>query len=387
MKSILVEGWRGTNQSLALVNQYQLIELLKHDGLALSHCDLPYPTPSWSAPDNGPGFSAHLAAQIASIPGPSSQPVDAVYRIAIPFSPSTAPASKSVTFIVSEFGLRTFQFSGRGPIIDQLCHDENLVVTPSNWSKMKLLEYGFPEEKLVVIPHGVNGDIYSPLSGIDKVKVRDDLGIAPEDFVFLNIGSLTLEKGLDVLVLAFSEIRLRYPNARLLLKDMRGLYGLELEGFLEHHVQNCGPLSAEVLNSIYRVEPSLSLNDMRLLYGAADVYVSPYRAEGFNLPVIEAIACGIPVIVSKGGATDDFCDSSTALLVSCDRVANADRSYFGGEQLAGYHLEPRVDSLVDQMETALNGNIASSEAFIEGRKTLMDRFSWKSAVDQLMGIL
>ena len=39
---------------------------------------------------------------------------------------------------------------------------------------------------------------------------------------------------------------------------------------------------------------------------AADVYVSPYHAEGFNLPVLEAVACGIPVVVSAGGSTEDF---------------------------------------------------------------------------------
>ncbi|KAJ3024471.1 hypothetical protein HDV00_000914 [Rhizophlyctis rosea] len=42
------------------------------------------------------------------------------------------------------------------------------------------------------------------------------------------------------------------------------------------------------------------------LYNAADCYISPYTAEGFNLPVLEALACGIPVVVTKGGPTDDF---------------------------------------------------------------------------------
>lgn len=383
MRTVLVEGWRHTNQSLAMVNQYQLLELLRIDGLSIFHRDLPYTGPTWGSPENGAGFPPDLATQIDSIPPPPSGPVETLYRIGFPYARSASDAGKIVTFIVTEFGLRSFQFSSRVPVADQFCRDEDLVVTPSNWSKMKLVEYGFPDDKVQVIPHGVNADVFHPLSAEERLGVREELGIAPDEFVFLNIGSLTREKGLDALILAFAEIRRRHARARLLLKDMRGLYGLELEGFLAHHIEHCGPLAEDVLGSIYRVEPSLSLADMRSLYGAADVYVSAYRAEGFNLPVIEAIACGLPVIVSRGGATDDYCDASTALMIECDRIANGDRDYFGGEEIRGYHLEPRVESIIEQMEAALSRNMASSAEFARGRAALLEGFSWQAVTSRL----
>ena len=49
------------------------------------------------------------------------------------------------------------------------------------------------------------------------------------------------------------------------------------------------------------VSESLSFTGVRRLYHAADVLVSPYKAEGFNLPVLEAAASGLTVIVTLGG--------------------------------------------------------------------------------------
>jgi glycosyltransferase involved in cell wall biosynthesis len=48
------------------------------------------------------------------------------------------------------------------------------------------------------------------------------------------------------------------------------------------------------------------LAQLNVLYNVADAYVTPYRAEGFNLPALEAQACGTPVVATRGGATDDF---------------------------------------------------------------------------------
>ena len=49
-------------------------------------------------------------------------------------------------------------------------------------------------------------------------------------------------------------------------------------------------------------------SQLRTLCDVADAYVTPYRAEGFNLPALEAIACGTPLIVTCGGATGNFCN-------------------------------------------------------------------------------
>ena len=65
---------------------------------------------------------------------------------------------------------------------------------------------------------------------------------------------------------------------------------------------------------------TLSSDELAELMACADVYVSPYKAEGFNLPVLESMALGVPVIITKGGPTDDFTNAAFAKYVDSERV-------------------------------------------------------------------
>jgi glycosyltransferase involved in cell wall biosynthesis len=383
MKTLLVEGWRGLSQSLAMVNQYQLLELAKSPMLSIFHADLPYFLPRWTMAGNDPGFSPSHWTSISSIPKPGHEQFDAVYRIGFPWARSATNAKRVVTFIVTELGLSAENFAAGSGSVESFCSGDDLITTPSSWSKMKLLEYGFPPDKVHVVPHGVNSEIFFPLSPQERQEIRNDLELSNDHFVFLNVGALTLNKGVDCLLLAFQRVRQHYENARLVLKDSSSLYGTTIADFIRDHTEYFGPLLRETLDSIYVVPSSLSLQEMRLLYGGADSYVSPYTAEGFNLPVIEAIACGTPAIVTKGGATDDFCDNDTALMIKSDQIANKDREC----HIPGYRLEPQIDDVAEQMELALTGNGIPSQRFQYGRGKLIEKFTWASAAQQLEAIL
>lgn len=64
MKKLLIEGWRGINQSFAMVNQYQLLELARDPTLQLSHDDLPFFSGKWNTQDNNPMFPPEMDAAI-----------------------------------------------------------------------------------------------------------------------------------------------------------------------------------------------------------------------------------------------------------------------------------------------------------------------------------
>lgn len=382
MKQVLIEGWRGISQSFAMVNQYQLIELTKLDGLLLSHLDLPYSNPSWSETSNDPSFAPEAKLAIKAVPGPGAQSFDAAYNISFPFRRPITPAGKAITFMTGEFGLLKTSFASGNDDVEKFCSGEDLITVPSHWSRMKVVEYGFDPDRVIVIPHGVSSDVFFPVDERTREEVRSHLGLNPEHFVFLNVGAMTWNKGIDVLLGAFAEVCRRHPDARLVLKDASTLYGIHGANVVAKFAQEHADLAPEVLSSIKVISSGLPLYQMRLLYGSSDAYVSPYRAEGFNLPVIESIACGTPVLVTEGGATDDFCEQRTAWKIPSDRVQNIDKAVPG----AGYHLEPKLDSLVRQMESAIAERRSAAESFQAGRRNLIEAFSWASAAKRLAAL-
>jgi glycosyltransferase involved in cell wall biosynthesis len=381
-KNLLIEGWRGINHSFALVNQCQILELLKFDDLRLFHRDLPFFMAHWNAKTLDAGFSESDRQRIDSLPEPDGEAIDCVYRAGYPFGGDFS--KKTLTFIVTEFCLMARDFVPGAGSPSDFTRDDSLVVTPTNWSKARLVEHGFDEGKVRVVPHGVNSQTFYPLSDDERTTNRNNLGLAPDAIVFLNLGVATWNKGVDVLLLAFATLRTKYSNLRLILKDQRGLYNISVEQLMREVAgKNPALFGADTMAAIQVVPVNLSQAQLRLLYGVADCYVSPYRAEGFNLPVLEAIACGTPVVVTDGGATDDFCTPEVSL-----RVASTPGSRENpGEPSVSRHREPEFDALLSAMERFVNGNALDPQTFTEGRQSLMDRMTWQRAAQSLYELI
>ena len=68
------------------------------------------------------------------------------------------------------------------------------------------------------------------------------------------------------------------------------------------------------------IDDELSADELAALYRSCDVLVAPYRGEGFAMPVLEAMACGLPVIVTAGGPTDEFCPTGAGWRIDSRRV-------------------------------------------------------------------
>ena len=358
---LLVEGWRGINHSIAMVNQHQLLAWSRAPGLSLFHQDAPLFLPHWNPATHGAGFDAADTQTIANIPAPDGQPMDAVFRIHSPTTPPTTPpttradSAHQLTYVVTEFGLSAKSFAGPVPDPTVFTGVGRSVVTPTQWSRQRLLDFGLAGEHVHVVTHGVQLRTFTPSNPAQRQAERAALGYGDEHFVLVNVGVATWNKGIDLLIVAFARLRQRFAHARLILKDHRSLYGVSVDQvFKTLHSTHPGLLTADVLASIAVIATNLTQVQLRALYNVADCYVSPYRAEGFNLPVAEAMACGTPAVVTAGGATDDFCMGPWATRVAGREGRTPDVQLPGGR-----YIEADADALLHAITQRLEAPSAA----------------------------
>ena len=377
-KKLLVEGWRGINHSYAMVNQYQLLELVKSN-LDLYHQDVPFYKKEWNPSKNFCGFDLESIKVLESIKSldPVARP-DIIYRIGFPYN--LLPAKSEKLFV---FGTSEHQVVHRNMMVlgSQAGSYRNLpltIITPSNWSKIGFINSGFSEDQVKVISHGVDLSIFKPLDIGVKRRYRELFGADDQTFVMLSVGAMTANKGIDVLLSAYIHLKKIYPQLKLVLKDQSNLYGYSANDCVNYYLneRNIHVLTNEIndaISDIVFITSNLDLNQLNVLYNAADCYVSPYRAEGFNLPPLEAAAAGIPIVVTEGGSTDDYAHSSFALKIKSEKKFSDGQNY----------LEPHLDSLVDQLTTLIEGkNLKFNMS--DSRQYIANNFSWKVVCDNLI---
>ncbi|PUE50445.1 hypothetical protein B9Z47_01385 [Limnohabitans sp. 2KL-1] len=334
-----VQGWRGIHHSYALVNQFQMLAWLAQ-GVSLVHTDQ-------ASPYHGiqqSGLSADDNAKIQQIP--AEGPVDAVYRIWAPLDLRTAITCPTLTYAVTELGLS--DALRRPAELSAYFGGGGLIHTPSHWSKDRLVAWGMPAELVHVIPHGVHPAYFKALSGAHISRLRQALNYQPEDVVLLNVGAHFWNKGTDLLVKAFALARLQNKHLKLLLKDQTAYTGHSTRSQVVKYLNAIGQNRPDTLDAIRVMDTQVNLRQLNALYNLADAYVTPYRAEGFNLPACEAQACATPVLATQGGATDDFLLRNGANHFIAGTLH--ENTALRDDLTRNAHIEPQLDALVALLE-------------------------------------
>lgn len=252
------------------------------------------------------------------------------------------------------------------------------IVTPSPWSAEGFKRFGIPEDRIHIVPHGVAADVFAP-EHEDKLTMRARLGIG-DGVVFMNASAMTPNKGADLLLRAFATLCLQRDDVYLLLKGTDDLYNSSAR--LGMAMRNLPPaLQQRIATRTIYGGTTLSTKEMAGLYRAADIYVSPYRAEGFNLPVLEAMASGLPVICTAGGPTEDFVTDACGAKIVSRRVATLMPD--GGQ---GIELQPDPDHLAALMARAAD-DVAWRRQSGAAARLQAEKFTWDAAVDRLLAIL
>jgi glycosyltransferase involved in cell wall biosynthesis len=162
--------------------------------------------------------------------------------------------------------------------------------------------YGFPARKTITVHNGISTSAFVP-SKENAATVRDRLGIAAEDFVLVCAARLAPEKRVDILIQAVSRVARQGLSCRCIVvgdgplkeklmqqANSQGLWGyVYFEGFQE---------------------------DVRPYLQAGSAFILTSRTEGLPLSVLEAMACGLPCIVTNvGGNAEAVKDQVVGLVI------------------------------------------------------------------------
>ncbi|HUI78990.1 MAG TPA: glycosyltransferase family 1 protein [Bryobacteraceae bacterium] len=162
------------------------------------------------------------------------------------------------------------------------------VITVSATTRDAILHYGLlPAERVTVVHNGVHPACTpAPDPSADEAASRLLPAKTADAFWLLHVGSTIPRKRIDVLLRVFAAVRAEIPGARLVRVGAPftpAQLQLSRDLGIEASIQTLAGVKPEVLAAIYR---------------RADVLLQPSESEGFGLPVVEALACGCPVIAS-----------------------------------------------------------------------------------------
>jgi glycosyltransferase involved in cell wall biosynthesis len=211
---------------------------------------------------------------------------------------------------------------------------------------------GVPKEKIVIIPNGIDLSEYAELP--PKGSFKKKFGIPEDRKIILYLGRIHKIKGIDFLIKAYAYLinEMKCRDAILVIAGPDDGYLSEIKSLVQ---------ALDISNSILFVGP-LYGEDKLAAYIDSEIYVLPSRYETFPMTLLEAYACGKPVVASKvGGLRDLVSNGETGLLFEPGNVKQLARNIFN----------------------LLNGNDVAKEMGLKGKNFVRGNFTIEKVVERL----
>lgn len=180
-----------------------------------------------------------------------------------------------------------------------LLKDFPCILTISDYLAQDYLDNGFCKDQVVTLMNSVDTTLFHPLSdSAERADLRERFGLPADATILIFVGSIIHRKGVDVLVEAFKQLSSTLTDAYLLLvgpqtKQENPSLDENWVGSLKENLAEAGLTSKVKFFGL--VSDRQRLAD---LYRASDIFVFPSRQEGLGNVILEAMASGLPVIVS-----------------------------------------------------------------------------------------
>lgn len=181
----------------------------------------------------------------------------------------------------------------------------DVIIADSHSTKRDIVEFFNVNEKKIKVVHLGVESRFRPISNVEDYRTKNNL---PSKLI-LNIGTLEPRKNVVTLIKAFKKLHER--GCRDYVLAIAGEKGWLYKTIFEE-IRSSGVEQSIRLLGVVRDE------DLPLLYNCADLFVYPSLYEGFGLPPLEAMACGIPVITSNTSSLPEVIGNAGIMVDPCD---------------------------------------------------------------------
>ncbi len=275
----------------------------------------------------------------------------------------------NIPYVVQAHGsvLPFFQKEGLKNIFDKvfgfkILHNASCVFALTEVEKEQYLKRGVDEDKIEIVPLGINLDEYENLP--DYGKFRSKFNIGENDKLILFVGRIHEIKGLGLLIDSFNDL-INQHNENHSLEDISSssiklaIVGPD-DGYLVKLEDKIKEYSLEdnviITGLLYKEEKQEALVD-------CDLFVMPSKYESFTTSGLEAMACSKPLVLTKNNHIHDWVDGNVGL--ACD---------------------DNKDSLREAIEKVLFDEDLSLIFARNGQKLIKEKYNWDIINDQILEI-
>ena len=185
----------------------------------------------------------------------------------------------------------------------------NHLIAVSEYTKQSIIEHlGIGSEKISVVYHGIDHERFRPLTV--PTAIREKYRLPPERRYLIYVGSEDPRKNLVALIGALVKVRNELPNVEL-IKVGRAYFDRERRRLIDLATR------LGVRTEIHFLE-DVPEDHLPLLYNLAEVCVIPSLYEGFGFPVLEAMACGTPVVYADAGSLPEIVGNAGIRIFPCN---------------------------------------------------------------------
>lgn len=340
------------DESLAGVNREMCVRLAGHDGFQVlpSTRELP----PYSA-INEQRVRLALARQPTAAAGPVS------VEVRNQWPPDLGPSTARALAVTQAWEYGSIPASW----VDQFNANVTEVWCPTSWVRDVFVRDGVDGAKVHVVRQGTDTSFFTPTGPPLVLRTKKTMRL-------LFVGGTIGRKGIDVVLRAYLEEFNASEDVCLVIKAF-GANGVYRDSNMDERI---AALAADAsLPDIELITEVFPTSLMAALYRSCHALVHPYRGEGLGLPIIEAMASGLPVVVTGAGACLDFCDDGNALLIPAQVVPTALEGL--GPAVHRYTwFEPDVSSLRASMRSVLTDRLSADARAHRARARIVKDYQW-----------